>query len=331
MTPVTTAIIGCGPRSYGHAKAAREGGALQVRYACDILPDRLAKAVAEWGVKGVEDYRVILADPAVEAVNIVTDVGNHLPIVRDALRAGKHVLCEKPFGDDIAAARALADEAARSRLVTCISFQLRFADAYASLKSAAASIDPVQAFLGRSRGMMKPQFLNPSPFCGIMDFMAHDFDLAAWLMGRAPEAVTAVLRRDTFTRSTGAADTLSVLVDFGDGRSATLVSSIGAAEIGEKCDITGAAGNVRMERGGARYGVRFQPTQSDGPKEPIELTGAAGLNPDIALQRAFAAEVRGGAPSRLARFSDGLHSLLVTMACLESAVSRRRVCLSEVR
>lgn len=331
MTPVTTGIIGCGPRSYGHAKAAREGGALRVVYACDIRRDRMERAAAEWGVTGVEDYRAILADPAVEAVNVVTDVANHLPIVRDALRAGKHILCEKPFGDDIAVARVLAAEAARSDRVTAISFQLRFSDAYAAVKDAAETIDPVQVFLGRSRGMMKPQFLNASPFCGIMDFLAHDFDLVAWLMGRAPEAVTAVLRRDTFARNTGTADAMSVLVDFGDGRSATLVSSIGAAEIGEKCDVTGAAGNVRLERGGARHGVRFQPGQSDGPKEPVPFREPSGLNPDTSLQRAFATEVRGGPRSRLARFSDGLHSLLLTLACLESAAIRRRVCLSEVR
>ena len=331
MEALTTAIIGCGPRSYGHASAALGGDVTRLKYACDILEDRMAKAASEWGVQGVKDYRVILADPEIDAVHVVTDVGNHLQIARDALEAGKHVICEKPLGHDVAKARELVELGESLDRVAYVNFQLRFQAKLAAVHDVVASIDPVQIFFGRSRGMMKPQFLNPTTFCGIMDCCAHDFDQVIWLMGRAPEAVTATVRRNTFTKDTGATDTLSALIDFGDGRSATVVSTIGAAEIGSKWDIAGACGNISMKTGGELSGVRFGRCESAGEKTPVEFDFPQVGGMDAELQRAFVREVREGTPSQAASLRDGLSSLLLTVACLTSMDEARRVELAEVQ
>ena len=50
MESLKAGIIGCGPRSYGHAAAARQAGVLDLQYACDIRQDRMEKAAAEWGL-----------------------------------------------------------------------------------------------------------------------------------------------------------------------------------------------------------------------------------------------------------------------------------------
>ena len=325
-----TAIIGCGPRAQGHAQAAAESGALQIRYACDIDRERAEAAATAWGATPLTDYGAALDDPAVEAVIVVTDVGSHLAIAEAALAAGKQLIVEKPLGDDIPRARALIERAEASKQVVYVSFQLRFHPRMMALREAASRIDPVQVFFGRSRGMMKPQFLNPSPFGGIMDFLAHDFDLVSWFMGRAPVAVSAVIRRDTFTRDTGAADVLSALIDYGDGRSATVVSSIGAREVGTKCDLTGARGNASLRTGGELSGVRFSAYDSNGAKTPLDLTHEGGANADVALQQAFLREIREGAPSQAAGLQDGLNSLLLTLASLRSAEEGRRVPLAEM-
>ena len=330
MKPVTTAIIGCGPRGNGHARAAMEGGALTIKAACDIRRDRLDEATKNWGVPGTVDYREILKDDTIEAVNIVTDVNNHLHIVRDALRAGKHIICEKPFGHDITLARELGELAADSGLVTTISFQLRFAAKYAAMYRASRSMDPVQILMGRSRGMMSDKFLNPSPFCGMMDVCAHDFDLVCFFMGRTPQAVTAVVGRNTFTRDTGATDLVSALIDFGDGRSATVVSSIGAAEIGDKFDLSGTKGNLCMARGREASGVRFEEFDSQGSKTEVDLSTKGAPPPDVALQQAFQREIREGKQSHCARFPDGINSLLLTLASLKSMDEGRRVELAEL-
>lgn len=98
MSKVKVAVIGCGTI----ANAAHIPGYLhcpdaEIKYLCDIIPERADEAVKKYGVgKAVYDYHEILADPEVEAVSVCTPNKMHPIIAIDSLRAGKHVLCEKP-------------------------------------------------------------------------------------------------------------------------------------------------------------------------------------------------------------------------------------------
>ncbi|MCL2500410.1 MAG: Gfo/Idh/MocA family oxidoreductase [Defluviitaleaceae bacterium] len=92
------AIIGCGTIANGeHIPAYLKNKDAEIAYFCDILPERAEKAVEEYGCgKAVTDYREVLADPEVVAVSICTPNKGHAEIAIAAMRAGKHVLCEKP-------------------------------------------------------------------------------------------------------------------------------------------------------------------------------------------------------------------------------------------
>jgi len=330
LAGIKTAVIGCGARSEGHLTASDKSVGLDIVYVCDKDATRAESTAKAHGVGFADDYHKVLADDKTEAVIIVTDVGSHVRIAQDAIRAGKHVIVEKPLGDNINEAQKLVAAVEVSPIVCAVSFQSRFMGYMARLKEAASSIDPVQIFFGRQRGMMKPQFLNPSPFCGIMDVCAHDFDLVAWFMGRQPLATTAILRRNTFTPDTGAADIISALLDFGDGRTATVVSSIGANEIGLKCDIVGVRGNATLTSAKELTGVQFAEYESDGAKKTIPFNPPEKTNPDTEFQKAFARKIRGQGTSQAATVKDGLNSLLVTLACLKSSEENRRVELAEL-
>ena len=68
------------------------------------------------------DHRELLADPEIDVVYVAVPHHLHLPIYLDVLAAGKDLLAEKPFGIDLAAARAIADTTERSgRFVRCSS------------------------------------------------------------------------------------------------------------------------------------------------------------------------------------------------------------------
>jgi predicted dehydrogenase len=67
-------------------------------------------------VEATDDYAAVLADRRVHAVAIATPAGTHLDVAMAALRAGKHVLVEKPLASTYADGRALVDEAARRGL-----------------------------------------------------------------------------------------------------------------------------------------------------------------------------------------------------------------------
>ncbi len=98
MEKVKVAVIGCGNIACSaHIPAYTNNPDAEIKYFCDIIPER-ARAAAEKYGSGIviEDYHDALADPEVEAVSVCTPNNMHPVIAMDALRAGKNVLCEKP-------------------------------------------------------------------------------------------------------------------------------------------------------------------------------------------------------------------------------------------
>lgn len=92
------AVIGCGTiANTQHIPAYLANPEAEIKYFCDIIPERAEKAVTDYGCGiAVTDYKEVLADPEVEAVSVCTPNKVHSLISIDALRAGKNVLCEKP-------------------------------------------------------------------------------------------------------------------------------------------------------------------------------------------------------------------------------------------
>ncbi|WP_054955464.1 Gfo/Idh/MocA family protein [Paenibacillus dakarensis] len=98
MSKIIIAIIGCGTiANNAHIPAYLANPDAEIKYFCDIRKDRAEKAVEQYGLGiAIDDYHAILDDPEVEAVSICTPNNCHASIAMDCLRAGKHVLCEKP-------------------------------------------------------------------------------------------------------------------------------------------------------------------------------------------------------------------------------------------
>ena len=95
------AVIGCGRIAQGsHFPALSKIEGVYVKYACDLIEEK-AKAVKEQYPdlvgEAITDYKIALSDPEVEAVFVLTPNFAHYTVSMDALRAGKHVMCEKPI------------------------------------------------------------------------------------------------------------------------------------------------------------------------------------------------------------------------------------------
>ena len=92
------AIIGCGTiANHAHIPAYMKNPDAEIKYFCDLIPERAEKAVQDYGCgTAITDYHVALNDPEIEAVSVCTPNYAHPTIAIDALRAGKNVLCEKP-------------------------------------------------------------------------------------------------------------------------------------------------------------------------------------------------------------------------------------------
>lgn len=98
MKKLKVAIIGCGTiANNAHIPAYMKNNGVEIVYFCDIIEERAKKAVEQYGCgTAVTDYNGILNDPEVDAVSVCTPNKVHPIIAIDCLRAGKHVLCEKP-------------------------------------------------------------------------------------------------------------------------------------------------------------------------------------------------------------------------------------------
>lgn len=97
MSKVNIAIIGCGTiAKAAHIPNYVTNPDVNIKYFCDIIPERADEQVALHGGKAIYDYNEILNDEELDAVSVCTPNDMHRTITCDFLKAGKHVLCEKP-------------------------------------------------------------------------------------------------------------------------------------------------------------------------------------------------------------------------------------------
>ena len=109
------AVVGCGRiAKAAHFPAFAKIEGLRVKYACDLIAEK-AEAMKETYPQLVEqvitDYKIALADDEVEAVYVLTPNYAHYTVTMDALRAGKHVFCEKPITVNYELSCEMAEEA----------------------------------------------------------------------------------------------------------------------------------------------------------------------------------------------------------------------------
>jgi predicted dehydrogenase len=93
-------VLGCGPISQSaHFESAVKARNAELYAICDLADDlRERMAATHLPAKSFRDFDQMLADPDVDAVIIATSDAYHVAAAAQALRAGKHVLCEKPLG-----------------------------------------------------------------------------------------------------------------------------------------------------------------------------------------------------------------------------------------
>jgi predicted dehydrogenase len=120
MDTVGIGIVGCGRISDLHARGYRANPHARIAAVCDADPGRARAKAAEWGAaRWTTDYRALVTDPGVDAVDVITPQRLHEPVAAAALAAGRHVSIQKPLtwglqsADRIIAAAAASGRTAR--------------------------------------------------------------------------------------------------------------------------------------------------------------------------------------------------------------------------
>lgn len=135
MKPVRVAVIGTGGIAGAHLDAYSKVAEAEVVAVCDIIPEKAENAAKRWNVpKWFTDYRKVLQLPEVEAVDICTPHAIHAPIAFAALKAGKHVLVEKPMTSNLKDAVKIVKAAKENGKVLFCGIKSRWASSTQQIK-----------------------------------------------------------------------------------------------------------------------------------------------------------------------------------------------------
>jgi predicted dehydrogenase len=172
-------------------------------------------------VKPYVDWREMLADPKVQAVDICVPTPLHREMAVGCLQAGKHVLCEKPMALNTADCDAMLAAAKESKGKLMVAQVIRFWPEYVYLKGLIESGEYGQLkCLHLRRQAAMPDYtlgnwaLKPEMSGGaLLDLHIHDVDYALYVLGK-PKAVYA----QGYPRKGGAVDRVYASWDYGDDR-----------------------------------------------------------------------------------------------------------------
>jgi predicted dehydrogenase len=126
MTVPKAAVIGLGFMGRTHIQALRRLG-VEVHGVAGITPREAEQGAADLNIpRAYQNYAEVLADTEVSVIHLCTPNHLHYPQARQALEAGKHVICEKPLALNPVQSRELADLAKKTGLVGAVNYNLRF-------------------------------------------------------------------------------------------------------------------------------------------------------------------------------------------------------------
>lgn len=195
MRTIGYGIIGLGFFGEKHAETAASLPNVELRAVCTRNDQRRRAIKRRLGVpRDYRDYHELLADPEIEAVSVVTHVDDHLEPTLAALRAGKHVLLEKPMARRPADCRTMIAAAERADRTLMVGHICRFNPRYALAREriAAGEIGRVVSMYARrnipaARSASVLEQIGPLLGDGV-----HDTDLMLWMSGAAIETAYAL-------------------------------------------------------------------------------------------------------------------------------------------
>lgn len=195
-TTLQVGLIGYGlAGSVFHAPLLQHTPGLALHAIASSQRDRLRRAFTD--VRIHEEPDSLLADPAIDAVVIATPNAQHAPLAIAALRAGKHVLVDKPFALSLAEAHAVLEAAEKADRVVSVFQNRRFDADFLTLQQLLADgtlgdIAEVHSHFDRFRPQVRDRWReSDAPGSGLwMDLGPHLLDQLLVLFGW-PQAITA--------------------------------------------------------------------------------------------------------------------------------------------
>lgn len=266
-------IVGCGLIGCRRADIA-VGHGDRVSMVADLIPDRAHAAASQYGAQVASGWQDVVSSPELDAVVVATVNTALAEISSAALAAGKHVLCEKPFGTNVREATTLLEASRSAKTVLKVGFTLRHHEGIKRAHDIVEAGDlgvPVSMRAAYGHGG-RPGYENewrgdPALAGGgeLLDQGVHLLDLSRWFL-------------DDFVEVAGAVGTwawpVEPLEDNGfallrteDGRVASLHTSWTQWKNLFRLEVLGTEGVIVVEGLGGSYGqeeIRFARRRPEG-------------------------------------------------------------------
>ncbi|MHA6805037.1 Gfo/Idh/MocA family protein [Salinifilum ghardaiensis] len=200
--PLSVAVIGAGMAGRSHAAGYRQ---VNTVFGDGLPPVRLAAvadadaslaqdAARRYGFeKALTSWEEVIADPSIDAVSIVVGNALHRPIAEAAVRAGKHVLCEKPLAGSMEDAEAMVTAEETADVVTTVGYTFRRSPAITAIRDHVrdGEIGAATLFQGRywadyataPNGPLTWRFAGEPGSGALGDIGAHLIDVAEYVCG----------------------------------------------------------------------------------------------------------------------------------------------------
>ncbi len=187
MRPVRIGLVGLGAFGERHLAVLANLPNARVTALCSRTPERAAALASRYGVaRCYTDYRDLVADPEVDAVDVCTRDWEHVEPSVAAAAAGKHIFLEKPIAGSLADGEKILAAAEKAGVILMVGHILRFDERHLWLKQ---QIDAGE--LGKlgsmhlKRNVTRRNYYSGRAVSPILGSHVHDIDLALWLSGES--------------------------------------------------------------------------------------------------------------------------------------------------
>jgi 1,5-anhydro-D-fructose reductase (1,5-anhydro-D-mannitol-forming) len=264
----------------------------------------------------------------IDAVYVSTTNELHREQTLAAAAAGKHVLCEKPLALTLAEAREMVAACARAGVVMATNHHLRNAAAQRAIRAAlAAGLIGRPLFARVFHGVFLPPHLQgwriktPSAGAGVvMDITVHDADTLRFILDDEPAEVTAFTHEGGMS-GTGIEDGVMGVLRFRSGLLAQFHDAFTTRHAVTGLEVHGTDGSLIGTKCMTQRPIGELTLRTSAGVEAMPLNHE---NLYVRALRAFHGAMRGEGPP-VANGEDGVRSLAVALAVLESARSGRAV------
>lgn len=261
------ALIGTGSRGMYHANNLLQIPQAEVVAVCDIFQPHLDQAVKLFPkAKAYTNYLDAIHDPNVEGVLISSSLDTHAPITLAALRAGKHVFCEKAMARTMEECKEIYTAYQESGKVLYIGLQRLFDPKYLKgieliRQGVLGEIVDIRNYWYRNNDWRRP-LLKPSDekiinwrlyratSGGLMtELAAHQLQLGTWVYQDLPDYVTGFGDIMYWKDGREVYDSVSVIYHYPNGKRMTFESIISNKHYGMDEEVLGNKGTLEMAKG----------------------------------------------------------------------------------